>query len=70
MKFKSYTITLILFLSSSIMAQVMIDNTDQLNKARTQVTSIQGIAAVGGPLSNTGITVCNLCSCRSESCHY
>lgn len=44
MQLKPYAITLSLLLSTSVMAQT---------------TSIQGVAAVGGPLANASITVCD-----------
>jgi len=65
MQFKLYAITLSLLLSSPVMAQTMLDNNDQQNKAGSQTTSIRGVAAVGGPLSNASITVCDATGVRS-----
>ena len=61
MQLKPYAITFSLLLSSPVMAQTAIDINDQnnKNKAESQTTSIQGVAAVGGPLSNATITVCD-----------
>ena len=66
MQFRPYVITLSLLLSSPVMAQTMLDNNDKQNEAGSQTTSIQGVAAIGGPLSNTRITVCDATGVRHE----
>lgn len=66
MQFRPYAITLSLLLSSPVMAQTMLDHNDKQNEAGSQTTSIQGVAAIGGPLSNTRITVCDATGVRHE----
>ncbi len=65
MQLKKYAITLSLLLSTPVMAQTTLNNNDEHNKNKTgsevnlQTTYIQGVAAVGGPLPNASITVCD-----------
>lgn len=58
MQLKPFAMILSLLLATPVMAQTTIDTNSQQNKAASQ-TSLQGVAAVGGPLANADITVCD-----------
>lgn len=66
MQLKKHAITLSLLLSVPVLAQAVVDNHDKRPNSAAKI-AIEGVAAVGGPLANAKVTLCDAKGIRQEA---